>query len=457
MCKSHHPMFVAADDTDSMRGNCTTYLASEIIRVVSENGWDIIGYPCLVRLNPAIPWKTRGNGSLVMEFGKGCGQKFFIGNYSGKPLFAYSEKTDEEPDIGFLEKIISPIVERFHDPDDSDPGILISSVKPDYSFYRNGVTRVVGRSSVEAEIERIHATKMEWGCGRGIIGCVCGMAWVPDDFTFELLTYRPSERWGTKRIYNKDTVEIAEKTISSSFNSWDDRHSKVAMVPATPCPVMYGFRGDDPDDVLKALNIIETEPIERWVLFKSNQGTDDHIIIDPPASEFISNSSYSIEGTVVRTNRIKGGHTFADLDTKYGVVTIGIYSPAQEFRFVIDWLLHGDRIRVFGELRDNPRTLNVEKIQVVELVPLLVKDPNPCCPICGKKMSSAGKDQGYRCRFCGTKASVSFSEVHRNIVPGWYEPPTESRRHLSKPLKRMGLEQPVEILRCKNNTFDNQR
>ena len=34
----------------------------------------------------------------------------------------------------------------------------------------------------------------------------------------------------------------------------------------------------------------------------------------------------------------------------------------------------------------------------------------------------------------------------RWIVPGWYEPPTYTRRHLSKPLKRMGVEQPIEFV-----------
>ena len=73
-------MFVAADDTDSMRGNCTTYLATEIIReLVIDGDLDLIGFPRLVRLNPAIPWKTRGNGSLVMRFGRGVGDRA-IGN-----------------------------------------------------------------------------------------------------------------------------------------------------------------------------------------------------------------------------------------------------------------------------------------------------------------------------------------------------------------------------------------
>ena len=101
-------MIIAADDTDSMRGNCTTFLATEIINAMISESWDLIGYPRLVRLNPAIPWKTRGNGALVMEFGKGTGEKEFIGNIEGKDVFIFESKTDEEPDVDFIRKLISP-------------------------------------------------------------------------------------------------------------------------------------------------------------------------------------------------------------------------------------------------------------------------------------------------------------------------------------------------------------
>ena len=447
-------MFVAADDTDSMRGNCTTFLASEIIRVVTGSGWDLIGYPRLVRLNPAIPWKTRGNGALVMRFGRGEGSRTFIGNISGNDVFCYSECSDEEPEIDFLENLIRPVVERFHDPDDSDPGILISRIQPDYKFYRNGVTRVMNRSDIENEIIRIGARKLEWGCGRGIIGCVCGSAWIPSDKTYELLSYRPQSRWGTKRIFDSGSVEKAEHEITSSFNSWDNRHRKVAMVPATPCPVMYGFRADIPDDLLKGHDMIITEEQERWLIFETNQGTDDHIIADPTVEEFIPNSSYALDGVVKGVRRIRGGHTFVDLDTSVGTVTAGIYAPAEEFRFVLDWLMPGDLVRIYGELRDEPRTLNIEKIQVKELVRNIVRGPNPVCVNCGRKMSSIGRNSGYRCRACGTKSDAITIEKHRNLVKGWYEPPTEARRHLSKPLKRMNLEQPLGILRCRNPSND---
>ncbi len=446
-------MIVAADDTDSMRGNCTTFLASEIINVVTGSGWDLIGYPRLVRLNPAIPWKTRGNGALVMEFGKGAGKKFKIGEIHGKDVFAFPGKDKNEPEVEFLRKIITPVVEEFHDPDDSDPGILITSVRPDYRFYRKGVSRVVNRSEIEDEIIRIKGTKMEWGCGRGIIGCVCGSAWIPEDKTYELLTYRPRERWGTKRIYDKKTVEEVEHSIVSSFNSWDDRHSKVAMVPATPCPVMYGFRADDPEDLMKGHEILKTEEQERWLIFETNQGTDDHIIENPSLEEFIPNSSYAFDGIVLKTRRIKGGHTFVDMDSYLGPVTAGIYAPAEEFRFVLDWLIPGDKIRVYGELRDEPRTLNIEKIQVKELVEDRRRIFSPVCPGCGRKMESVGRGGGYRCRKCKTKAEGGYETVRRKIVTGWYEPPTEARRHLSKPLKRMNLEQPLDFLLCNNASY----
>jgi tRNA(Ile2)-agmatinylcytidine synthase len=62
-------------------------------------------------------------------------------------------------------------------------------------------------------------------------------------------------------------------------------------------------------------------------------------------------------------------------------------------------------------------------------------------------MESVGKGQGYRCRKCHTKSqSGIFEENVRWIVPGWYEPPTAARRHLSKPLKRMGMTQPIEFV-----------
>jgi len=130
-----------------------------------------------------------------------------------------------------------------------------------------------------------------------------------------------------------------------------------------------------------------------------------------------------------------------------GVVTCGAYEPSKEFRYVIDWLVPGDDVVVLGELRDDPRTLNIEKIHVRSTAEEYRKISNPICPKCGRTMKSTGSGQPYRCKSCHTSSDGPVMEqVRRQMVPGWYEPPTAARRHLSKPLKRMGLEQPVEFI-----------
>ena len=441
-------MFVAVDDTDSMKGNCTTFLATEIIREFSD--LDLIGNPRLVRLNPAVPWKTRGNGALVMRFGKGTGAKRMIGRIGDRDIFCYDRCSSFEPDPAEMRERIIPHIQKHHE-EDSDPGLLISAVKPSQSFYWRGVRTILSRDDVDAEIKRISGTVFTIGCGRGLIGCTCGMAWRPRDSTFELLSYRPEERWGTERVFDPLTIRDVEHGYPTTFNSWEDRMQKVAMVPSTPCPVMYGLRGDVESDLIEASARISTEPLERWMVFLTNQGTDDHIIRD--ARALAPNQSYLIKGTVSSPSRhIPGGHVFFDIDTKYGKVECGAYEPSKEFRMSLDWLDVGDEVEVMGELREEPRTLNIEKLHVVSAVPEWRKVSNPVCPQCSRTMGSAGSGAGFRCKRCHTRASSPVMErVVRPMVIGWYEPPTAARRHLSKPLKRMGEIQPVEFVNGRSN------
>ena len=436
-------MFVAVDDTDSMKGNCTTFLATEIIREFPE--LNLIGNPRLVRLNPATPWKTRGNGALVLRFGKGSGPRRLIGEIEGREIYCYDRCTSFEPDPEMMrERIIPHIIE--HHEEDSDPGLLISHVKPAQSFYWRGVRTIMDRFEIDTEIDRIGGVTYTIGSGRGLIGCTCGMAWRPRDSTYELLAYRPESRWGTQRVFDPETIARVEHELPTTFNSWEDRTSKVAMVPSTPCPVMYGLRGDDSEDLIKGHGIIRTEPLDRWVIFLTNQGTDDHVIRNPRT--LTPNQSYMIRGTVAsRTRHIEGGHVFFDLETRFGTITCGAYEPSKEFRYMIDWLCPGDVIDAVGELRCDPRTLNLEKVHVVSTAEELRKVSNPICPICSRTMKSTGNGKKFKCKKCKTKSYTPIMQsVRRQVVPGWYEPPTAARRHLSKPLKRMGEVQPVEFV-----------
>jgi tRNA(Ile2)-agmatinylcytidine synthase len=439
-------VFIAVDDTDSRAGNCTTYLLTEIIRELSD--MDVIGNPRLVRLNPAVPWKTRGNGSLVLRIGKGVGGSKRIGMIDGRDIVSYPDAAEWEPDDVDIIRRLRPIIEC-NSSEGSDPGLVVSRERPSPSLYWEGVRGIVEKSTVIAELKRISARTFEMGCGRGIIGAACGMAWAPGDSTYEVLAYREKERWGTGREIDASSIREMDLTFQSTFNSWNEREQRPTMIPSSPCPVLFGLRGDDEEEAVRAAMFLRTERIDRWMTFLTNQGTDDHVIRN--ASEITENSSYEIEGIVLtHAKHMRGGHTFIDINTRYGKITCAAYEPSKEFRMLFDNLVPGDKISVIGELRDRPRTLNAEKVSVRDLTEVFEKTSNPVCDECGKRMQSIGKGQGYRCKGCRTRSKVPITvKGTRRVVPGWYEPPVSARRHLSKPLKRMGEEQRVEFVNCR--------
>ena len=100
-------IWIGIDDTDSINGGCTTYLACTIIKKIIDEGYCIIGYPRLVRLNPNIPWKTRGNGAISIQIGKAKGTKTKIGKIENKDIFSY-----QKPHGNYNESTIKEIVEK---------------------------------------------------------------------------------------------------------------------------------------------------------------------------------------------------------------------------------------------------------------------------------------------------------------------------------------------------------
>jgi tRNA(Ile2)-agmatinylcytidine synthase len=232
-----------------------------------------------------------------------------------------------------------------------------------------------------------------------------------------------------------------DSTFPSTFNNYDAEAGRIVITPHSPCPILFGIRGDDVNELIPAMRSIRGELVERWIIYLTNQGTDDHIIKD--WEELIPGRSYAVNGVVLsKPLTIKGGHVVFKLQSTRSRTPIDCtaYEPSKRFRDVVRALHPGDRIVVYGELRNEPRTLNIEKMRIIELVEIREKIGNPICPSCGKRMKSIGKSAGYRCRRCGGKlfeADAEYRIVPRSIQIGWYEPPVSSRRHLSKPLKRI--------------------
>ncbi|HLC25105.1 MAG TPA: DNA-binding protein, partial [Nitrosopumilaceae archaeon] len=60
-------LHIGFDDTDSKKGMCTTFLAYKIVEYLKKEHVQFLDYPYLIRFNPNIPWKTRGNGAVAIK------------------------------------------------------------------------------------------------------------------------------------------------------------------------------------------------------------------------------------------------------------------------------------------------------------------------------------------------------------------------------------------------------
>ncbi len=425
-------IYIGIDDTDSTEGMCTTYLA---VSLIENLGLDLIGYPRLVRLNPNIPWKTRGNGAICLKFGKGRGSKFLAGAIKGKKIFAYPSSKDVHiaPDIV---DDIKRIVEKYaiFEDENTNPGIVISSKKLSEKMYWNAVRSVVNIEDVEKELK--NTTFKKYKNGRGIIGASAAIAWRAKHKTYELITYLNEKQWHNSREISAEEVIYLDKRLKHTFDNYDYRNKHISIKPNSKTPVLYGVRGTDPKELQRCLKII-TAKFESYLIFETNQGTDDHILRKKIA-DIREYESVMLTGKVISSPRIiKGGHVLFQLSDSTGKITCAAYEPTKEFRDIVNNLVIGDELKVFGGKRKGENTINIEKIEILKLQKIMKNIP-PVCPICHKKMESIGREKGYRCRICGTK-SLNYEKVElpRSLTLNYYEVPSIARRHLSKPIKLM--------------------
>lgn len=425
-------MFIAIDDTDSRKGMCTTFLVTEMIAEFEE--LELLEHPRLVRLNPNVPWKTRGNGAVVINMGSGVEKRKNVGFYRDH-IYTYSGKEIKTEDaLERAEKVVGRWAEFSQE--GTNPGVIVSEEKPPYDIYLRAVRDIVKIEDVEAVLSKMDCDYRGYGNRRGLIGALAAMAWEPRDHTYELITYRDKEKWGTERGLSDEDIIRFDKEAEKTFDSYDHEQMQQTAAPRSPCPVLYGVRGDDPEELKKAIWMIGGETVDRWILFKTNQATDDHIQ-DSRVEDVKPWTSVHIKGTVTSTpHTIPGGHVFFEIDEK---LTAAAYEPTKGFREMIKKLIPGDRLELWGGIREEPITLNIEKMKIIELSEKRIKLANPQCPDCGRRMSSIGKNAGFRCKRCSTRAAEDDIEtkiVERGLKEGYYEVPVCARRHLSKPLKR---------------------
>ncbi|MFB6163050.1 MAG: DUF1743 domain-containing protein [Halococcoides sp.] len=432
---------VGLDDTDSREeGMCTTYVAARIADSLADRGWSV--ERSLLRLNPAVEYKTRGNAALAVE-------------------------TDAQRDVA--REVARDHLDLAADGPRTDPGLVVADTTDDEiaAFARQAIRDYCSPDRAE----RL-ARERGWdvlAAGRGIVGAVAAVG-APRVATptVECISYREPARRGSERSVNRDSVfAAADRGYPDAWDTVDRTAERAVCIPRTPGPILHGIRGDDRDTVERVARAIESEPVERRATVRTNQGTDAHLR-EGTVDAIEDGYSYRVTGRIVAAPETReGGHVFATLGAESGTATPGAesgtavdarpdggdgrqssgsgldlvaFEPTGRFRDRVRALRVGDRVTVCGEVSEG--TLKLEKFAVREL--RRTERTTPDCPDCGRSMTSAGRSAGYRCRDCSTHAPGRVERpIERDLERGWYEVPPLARRHIAKPLVRGGFDAPI--------------
>ncbi len=375
---------VGIDDTDSSRGYCTTYLAYRIATDLAPEV-TVLPYPRLVRLNPNVPFKTRGNAAVCLEF----------------------ETSDPE---GAFRRLCAKVTEFSDVEGGANTGMVFledTSLKELFRpVYLDALSGIVNPHRVRRIISQNNLKTLELGNGMGLVGAASALAFDEGlDHTYELIAYRLRESWGTRRHLDSSSVkEMDQRTWPHTFNSYDYQKRKVLVAPHGPDPVFVGVRGDSPSTVTEAFGLIahEERPIGH-MLYVSNQHTDAHL--ERPLDWKVFSSGWA-EGEVGSPQVGRGGHVYFHLKSGKRKLRCAVYEPTGDLRRMARLLRDGDLVRAYGGVRrptsSHPKVLNVEKID-------------------------------FRSTTGGSK---------RLLSRGTYISSPRANRHLTKPLVRYGHEIP---------------
>jgi len=418
---------VGIDDTDSSNGLCTTYLAFKLASRASEGNFRVSAYPRLVRLNPNIPFKTRGNAAISLPF------------------------ETEDPSRAF--RFICSVVEELSDvKNGANSGVVLLEDDTTRTFFRDvyeaALTRVLNKEGVIRLLRENRVRYHSLGNGMGLVGASASLAFGEAyDHSYELIAYRRRSSWGTPRKLDAESVrQMDRRSFPETFNNYDYEKDRPLIAPHGPDPVFLGIRGSTPSTVLRAFKGLRyEEELEGYMIFLSNQCTDAHLQsrLRLPLKAYYSGW---VEGEVTSVSAGPGGHQYVKLLTSGGRIDCAVYRPTGDLQRVAPQLIPGDRVRISGGVRRpsarHPRLLNAESIEALSLASKRIQI-NPVCPNCHSRMKSEGSAKGFQCRRCGRKQNeraVQTSVVPRRLQVGRYVASPRAHRHLTKPLVRYGRE-----------------
>ena len=402
-------MLIGIDDTDSPEGMCTTYLGAVLARRLIREHMQV-REARLVRLNPNVTFKTRGNAAIMLV-------------------------VEGDPDRAFA--IACALVEELADftCENTNPGVVVVDRPLNPAFYEKAVKDFCEIEDAVYLLDQAGARYRGWKNRRGLIGATAAVASRLEDRTSEILVYREPGRFGTPRSVDRASLFAAEDaTFPHTWDTVDRVNDVVVCVPHTPDPVLFGIRGESPKWIMAARKIIVSEWPGLEQIWVTNQGTDAHLI-DGTIGALHEGLSYRVRGIVEnRPETGTGGHVSFTIRNGDHAVQCMAYEPTKNFRQIVRQLVPDDVVIACGSYKK--RSINLEKIKIVSLTKTEMTRP-PVCTACNKRMTSDGKAKGWKCKKCGARADApDVQEIPRTLETGWYEVPPTARRHLAKPLCR---------------------
>jgi tRNA(Ile2)-agmatinylcytidine synthase len=428
-------MWIGVDDTDGPDGGCTTYVLSEIVAAARDLHLDLLGYPKLVRLDPNVPWKTRGNGALAARFGHGTGPARVVGAIDQRTVHAFdrgrSLRATEEEQL--FEAARAAVRSGSSNAPGADPALVAAPRRPSPVVYRRAVAEVVPGKLAREALRAVGGRAWFRGGRRGIVGATAAIAWPARHRTFELLAYRGRDRLGTRRTVDPTSVRAAVARHPELFLCFDPRTRRLLIAPHTRCPILFGLRATTAEGLPDLLGEIRSEPVDRWLVFETNQATGDHLV-PRDRGRWPAFSAGTITGVVgAPPETIRGGHVRLLLTTRGDrIVECWAFEPSKTLAPVARSLQPGDRIRVDGG-RGRSRPVRVERITILSLGVRRGIPVRPRCDRCRRSTESRGSGRGFRCPGCRTRfppESAKAPVLAPRFPRGTYDPTPSARRHL---------------------------
>jgi tRNA(Ile2)-agmatinylcytidine synthase len=428
-------MWIGIDDTDSPRGGCTTWVLTELLALARDHRIDLIGEPRLVRLNPNIPWKTRGNAALAARFGHGAGPRHRLGTVHDRPIWSYATgrslaraETEQFRDLAWRR-----VLELSRTETGTDPALVTVDRRLPGELYWKAVRTVVAPDEAVSVLKERGAWWRTRGDPRGLVGASAAVAWPGAHPTWELTSYRAPDRWGTPRDVGSSSVRDAARRHPELFLCHDPRTRRLLVAPHTPCPILMGIRATRPEPLFRARTEIRSEPVDRWVLFRTNQASGDHLTPRRVRDLAPFTSARIIVSVAATPTDLTGGHVRVSVRDRDGSpIDCLAFEPTKTLPGIVRSLRPGDRVVVSGSRGAEP-VLRLESVRPIRLVPRRTTGKVPICPTCGRPGRSRGRMRGYRCPTCHRRwPPEARGETERppHALLRTFDPTPSARRHL---------------------------